>query len=165
VVVDAAVDAARAADPQRPIAFASQGALLVLGSESRLRQVVENLLTNARVHTPTGTPIDIRLAGGDQDVVLEIVDAGPGVPAEEADRIFERFYRPDRSRTRGHGGAGLGLAIVRSLVEAHGGAVGYRARPGGGSIFRVVLPLAPAAEAEGAACDGAGAAAEPGPNG
>jgi two-component system, OmpR family, sensor kinase len=165
VVVDAAVDAARAADPQRPIAFAAQGELLVFGSESRLRQVVENLLTNARVHTPTGTPIDIRLAGDDQEVVLEVADAGPGVAAEEADRIFERFYRPDRSRTRSQGGAGLGLAIVRSLVEAHGGTVGYRARPGGGSIFRVVLPPAPAAEAEGAAREGAGAAAEPGPNG
>jgi two-component system OmpR family sensor kinase len=70
------------------------------------------------------------------------------VPAEEADRIFERFYRTDRSRTRSQGGVGLGLAIVRSLVEAHAGAVGYRPRPGGGSVFRVVLPLAPAADSE-----------------
>jgi len=141
-VVDAAVDAACAADPERPIDVDSQRPLLVLGSESRLRQAVDNLLTNARVHTPRGAPIHVRLATEDKQVVLEVADEGPGLPAEEADRIFERFYRTDRSRTRSQGGAGLGLAIVRSLVEAHGGAVGYRPRPRGGSIFRIVLPLA-----------------------
>ena len=142
VVVDAAVDAARAADPERPIDLDSQSPLVVLGAESRLRQAVDNLLTNARVHTPAGTPIHVRLAAEEGEVVLEVADEGPGVPPEEADRIFERFYRTDRSRTRSQGGVGLGLAIVRSVAEAHGGAVGYRPGPGGGSIFRVVLPLA-----------------------
>jgi two-component system, OmpR family, sensor kinase len=146
-VIDAAVDAARAADPERPITVASQRALVV-GAESRLRQVVDNLLTNARVHTPPGTPIDVRLATEDGQLVLEVADAGPGVPAEEVERIFERFYRTDRSRTRSQGGIGLGLTIVRSLVEAHGGTVAYQARPGGGSVFRVVLPLTPAAGSE-----------------
>jgi two-component system OmpR family sensor kinase len=142
-VVDAAVDAGRAADPERPIEVDTLRPLLVLGSESRLRQVVDNLLTNARVHTPPGTPIHVRLATEEKQVVLEVADEGLGVPAEEADRIFERFYRTDRSRTRSKGGAGLGLAIVRSLVEAHTGAVAYRPRPGGGgSVFRIVLPLA-----------------------
>jgi two-component system, OmpR family, sensor kinase len=141
-VVDAAVDAGRAADPERPIEVDAQRPLLVLGSDTRLRQVVDNLLGNARVHTPAGTPIHVRLATEDKQVVLEVADEGPGVPAEEADRIFERFYRTDRSRTRSKGGAGLGLAIVRSLVEAHTGAVAYRPRPGGGSVFRIVLPLA-----------------------
>jgi two-component system OmpR family sensor kinase len=145
-VVDAAVDAARAADPERPIGVDSQRPLVVLGAESRLRQVVDNLLTNARVHTPARTPIDVRLAGEDAEAVLEVADAGPGVPAEEADKIFERFHRTDQSRTRSQGGVGLGLAIVRSLVEAYGGAIGYRPRPAGGSVFRVVLPLAPAAD-------------------
>ncbi len=145
-VVDAAVDAARAADPKRPIDVDARGSLVVLGSESRLRQVVDNLLTNARVHTPAATPIHVRLAADDEEIVLEIADEGPGVSAEETDKIFERFYRTDRSRTRSQGGVGLGLAIVRSLVEAHGGVVGYSARPGGGSIFRIVLPLAPAAD-------------------
>jgi two-component system OmpR family sensor kinase len=144
-VVDAAVDAARASDPERPIEVESMGQLVVLGSESRLRQVVDNLLGNARVHTPAGTPIHVRLAVEESQVVLEVADQGPGVPAEEGDRIFERFYRTDRSRTRSQGGAGLGLSIVRSVVEAHRGAVGYRARPGGGSVFRIVLPPAPAA--------------------
>jgi two-component system OmpR family sensor kinase len=144
-MVDTAVDAARAADPERPIEVDAQSRLVVVGSESRLRQVVDNLLTNARVHTPAGTPIHVRLGVEDKQVVLEVADTGPGVPAEEADSIFERFYRTDRSRTRSQGGVGLGLAIVRSLVEAHGGTVGYRPRPGGGSVFRVVLPLAHAA--------------------
>jgi two-component system OmpR family sensor kinase len=159
-VVDAAVDAARAADPERPIDVDSQRPLVVLGAESRLRQVVDNLLTNARVHTLTSTPVRVRLAAEDGEVLLEVADAGPGVPPKEADRIFERFYRTDRSRTRSQGGVGLGLAIVRSVVEAHGGAVGYRARPGGGSIFRVVLPLAGAADFERARPDTAATPAE-----
>jgi two-component system, OmpR family, sensor kinase len=110
-----------------------------------LRQVVDNLLTNARVHTPAGAPIHVRLAAEDEWAVLEVADEGPGVPAEEADTIFERFHRIDRSRARSKGGVGLGLAIVRSLVEAHGGAVSYRPRAGGGSVFWVSLPLAPGA--------------------
>jgi two-component system OmpR family sensor kinase len=146
-VVEAAVDAARAADPERPIDVDSRSPLVVLGAESRLRQVVDNLLTNARVHTPPATAIHVLLTGKDNRVVLEVADEGPGVPAEEADTIFERFYRTDRSRTRSQGGVGLGLAIVRSLVEAHGGAVSYRPRPGGGSIFHVVVPLGYAAGA------------------
>jgi two-component system OmpR family sensor kinase len=144
-VVEAAVDAARAADPERPIDVDSQNPLVVLGAESRLRQVVDNLLTNARVHTPAATPVHVRLAAEDERSVLEISDEGPGVPAEEAEPIFERFHRVDRSRARSQGGVGLGLAIVRSVVEAHGGAVVYRPRPGGGSVFRVSLPLAPGA--------------------
>jgi two-component system, OmpR family, sensor kinase len=159
-VVDAAVDAARAADPKRPIDVDAQRPLIVVGAESRLRHVVDNLLTNARVHTPTGTPVHLRLAAEDDEVVLEVADEGPGVPAEEADRIFARFYRTDRARTRSQGGVGLGLAIVRSVVEAHGGEVVYRARPRGGSVFRVVLPLAGAADSDGARPDTA-APAEP----
>jgi two-component system, OmpR family, sensor kinase len=162
-VVEAAVDAARAADPERPVEVDSQSSLVVLGTESRLRQVLDNLLTNARVHTPAGTPIHVRLAAEGASAALEVADEGPGVPADEADRIFERFYRTDRSRTRSHGGVGLGLAIVRSVVEAHAGAVGYRARPGGGSVFRVVLPLASAAHAEDARPETATAPAEPPP--
>jgi two-component system OmpR family sensor kinase len=144
-VVEAAVDAARASDPERPVDVDAHGPLVVLGAESRLRQVVDNLLTNARVHTPAATPVHVRLASEDERAVLEVADEGPGVPAEEADRIFERFHRIDRSRARSQGGVGLGLAIVRSVVEAHGGAVDYRPRPGGGSVFRMSLPLAPAA--------------------
>jgi two-component system OmpR family sensor kinase len=142
VVVEAAVDAARASDPERPIDVQCESSLVVLGAESRLRQVVDNLLTNASVHTPAATPVHVRLAAQDERVVLEVSDEGSGVPAHEADRIFERFHRIDRSRARSQGGAGLGLAIVRSVVEAHGGTVVYRPRPGHGSGFRVTLPLA-----------------------
>jgi two-component system OmpR family sensor kinase len=147
-VVDAAVDAARAVDPDRSIDVDFERSLVVLGSAPRLRQVVDNLLTNARVHTPPGTPVHVRLAAEDTSAALEVADEGPGVPPGEADRIFERFYRTDRSRTRSKGGGvGLGLAIVRSIVEAHAGAVAYRERAGGGSVFRVALPLAGAADA------------------
>jgi two-component system OmpR family sensor kinase len=145
VVVEAAVEAARAADPERPIGVEAQDGLVVLGAESRLRQVADNLLTNARVHTPPGTAVHVRLTAEDAQAVLEVADEGPGVPTEEVDRIFERFHRIDRSRARSQGGVGLGLAIVRSVVEAHGGAVAYRPRPGGGAVFRISLPLAPGA--------------------
>jgi two-component system OmpR family sensor kinase len=145
LLVGAAVDAARAADPERLIDVEGESPLVVLGGESRLRQVVDNLLTNARLHTPAGTPVHVRLASEGKRLVLEVSDEGPGVPAEEADRIFERFHRLDRSRARSKGGVGLGLAIVRSVVEAHGGTVVYRPRPGGGSLFRVSLPPAPGA--------------------
>jgi two-component system, OmpR family, sensor kinase len=155
-VVDAVVDAARAAEPERPIQLDSQRPRVVLGAESRLRQIVDNLLTNARVHTPAGAPIHLRLGAEDGEVVLEVADSGPGVPVESADRIFERFYRTDRSRARGQGGVGLGLAIVRSVVEAHGGTVEYRPRPGGGSVFRVVIPQATAADSADARLEPAG---------
>ncbi len=145
-VTDAAVEAARVADPERPVAVDVQRPLTVLGTASRLRRVVDNLLTNARVHTPPRTPVYVSLASDGDDVVLEVADAGPGVPPAEAERIFERFYRTDRARTRSQGGVGLGLAIVRAIVEAHGGSVGYRPRAGGGSVFRVVLPRAAAAD-------------------
>ena len=147
-LIDAAVDAACAADPGRRVDVDSQRPLVVLGDESRLRQVVDNLLTNARVHTAAGTPVHVRLAAEDAEAVLEVEDEGPGVPAREADKIFERFHRTDRSRARSQGGVGLGLAIARSVVDAHRGTIAYRSRPGGGSIFHVALPLASAAADE-----------------
>jgi two-component system, OmpR family, sensor kinase len=144
-VVEAAVDAVRAADPGRTVDLDAKTSLLVLGADLRLRQLVDNLLTNACVHTAPGTPIHVRVCREHGRAIIEVGDEGPGVPADEVERIFERFYRLDRSRTRSQGGVGLGLAIVRSVAEAHDGTVAYRPRPGGGSIFRVVLPLAPAA--------------------
>ena len=156
-VVDAAVDAVRAADRERPITVDVERPLTVLGAASRLRQVVDNLLTNARVHTPPETPIHVSLGRDGDSVVLEVADEGPGVAPEEAERIFERFYRTDRARTRSQGGVGLGLPIVRAIADAYGGSVGYRPRPGGGSVFRVVLPVNGAAGSEtrtGAAASG-----------
>ena len=146
-----AVQDARMIAPRRKIELAvgSGTAFLVLGDEARLRQVIGNLMSNALTHTSDGTPIDVRILAGDQDgappvpsVILEVADRGPGLSKEQADRVFERFYRADRARARRTGGSGLGLAIVAALVAAHGGTVRVDATPGGGATFRITLPLA-----------------------
>jgi len=140
-IAAAAVDAARAAEPSRPVSLEAEGAVVVEGSRTRLRQVADNLLTNARTHTPAATPVQVRVAHVGGEALLEVSDEGPGIPPEDAERIFERFYRADRSRSRASGGSGLGLAIAKSIVEAHGGRIAHDPRPGGGSVFRVALPL------------------------
>jgi two-component system OmpR family sensor kinase len=125
-------------------------ALTVNGDEARLRQVVDNLVTNALTHTPAGTPVTLRLrADAGTHAVIEVADRGPGLTPEQAARVFERFYRVDKARTRraaasfaGHSGTGLGLAIVSALVAAHRGTVEVDSEPGGGATFRVRLPLA-----------------------
>jgi len=134
-------------------------AFLVVGDEARLRQVIGNLMTNALTHTPDGTPVDVRLSAGHLPgtprypggpapsvpaAVLDIADQGPGLTAEQARRVFERFYRADEARNRkSGGGSGLGLAIVSALVAAHGGTATVESAPGQGATFRVTLPLAP----------------------
>ncbi|GAA1503314.1 HAMP domain-containing sensor histidine kinase [Dactylosporangium maewongense] len=114
---------------------------VVLGDETRLRQVLQNLITNALTHTPAGTEVTVFVGTEGRDVVLEVADNGPGMTQEDADRVFERFYRTDPSRTRALGGSGLGLSIVSALVTAHGGKVTLRTAPGEGAAFRVTLPL------------------------
>ncbi|WP_311931752.1 HAMP domain-containing sensor histidine kinase [Microbispora sp. H11081] len=142
-----AVHDARTLCPDRDVSLVVEGdaALIVSGDEVRLRQVVGNLMSNARTHTPEGTPITVRVGSRDGTAYIEVADKGPGLTPEQAARVFERFYRADPSRTRPSGGSGLGLAIVRSLVEAHGGEVGVETAPGAGAAFRVTLPLAPEA--------------------
>ncbi|MFP5219744.1 MAG: sensor histidine kinase [Actinomycetes bacterium] len=135
-----AVHDARAVQPDRRLSLHVPGPVVVHGDEARLRQVLANLLSNALQHTPADTAIDVRLHESDGAVVVEVSDDGPGMPRETADRVFERFYRADASRTRASGGAGLGLSIVASLVQAHGGRVELDTAPGRGSTFRVVLP-------------------------
>jgi signal transduction histidine kinase len=142
-----AVHDARAVQPDRPLGLHLDPSLtevpVVLGDEARLRQVVGNLVTNALTHTPPTARITVTLAEepGDPDgVVLSVADEGPGMAPEVAQRVFERFYRAESSRTRENGGTGLGLAIVASLVEAHGGTVELRTAPGRGADFRVRLP-------------------------
>jgi two-component system OmpR family sensor kinase len=146
-----AVQDARMIAPQRKIELTvgSGAAFLVLGDEARLRQVITNLMSNALTHTPDGTPIDVRLLTHGPDgrltvpsVTLEVDDHGAGLAKEQADRVFERFYRADQARGRKTGGAGLGLAIVAALVTAHGGAVGVDTAPGSGAMFWITLPLA-----------------------
>ncbi|HSO17769.1 MAG TPA: HAMP domain-containing sensor histidine kinase [Arthrobacter sp.] len=118
----------------------------VLGDEAKLRQVVGNLVGNALRYTPEGTPIELAVgvrAGGDgtRESVIEVRDHGPGVPEEEAARIFERFYRADTSRTRETGGSGLGLAIVAAIVGSHSGTVRVTETVGGGATLVVSLPF------------------------
>ncbi|MDO3650524.1 sensor histidine kinase [Nocardia mangyaensis] len=116
------------------------GTLELLGDDHRLRQVLTNLLDNARTHTPDGTAITVRLTPTEDEVRLEVADAGPGLAPEDAARVFERFYRADASRTRASGGTGLGLSIVAALVAAHRGTVEVTSTPGIGTTFTVRLP-------------------------
>jgi two-component system OmpR family sensor kinase len=202
------VQDARIVSPGRPIDLivAPGTAFLVHGDESRLRQVLANLVNNAITHTPAGTPVRVKIARGSLEahaadgpgftgfttgfiggtggtgalalaagqagqsdsggpgaqadgagqrvaaavgpavvpaVVLDVEDDGPGMTADQAQRVFERFYRADAARNRASGGTGLGLAIVAGLVSAHGGTVSVRTSPGQGSDFQVKLPLSP----------------------
>jgi two-component system OmpR family sensor kinase len=140
-VIDAAVDAARVVDPTRTYGFELREAdLLVEGDDRRLRQVLDNLLANVRQHTPPGTAAYVTAGRDGGSVVVLVEDDGPGVTTEVRDRIFDRFYRPDGGRARESGGAGLGLAIVRSLVTAHGGSVEVRDAKPHGVAFELRLP-------------------------
>jgi signal transduction histidine kinase len=142
-----AVHDARAVQPDRPVTLHLDDSLtdvpVVLGDEARLRQVVGNLVTNALTHTPQKARVTVTLAEDADDpdsVVLAVADEGPGLAPQDAERVFERFYRADTSRTRAAGGTGLGLAIVASLVEAHGGTVSLETAEGRGATFTVRLP-------------------------
>ncbi len=139
---DAVADA-RAVEPERPISIETPvDAVMVAGDERRLRQVVGNLLTNARTHTPPGTAVDVRVQSGLGQAVLEVIDRGPGIPPEVGNRVFERFYRGDPARTRDGGGAGLGLSIVAAVAASHNGRAWVESETGHGARFRVELPLA-----------------------
>jgi two-component system OmpR family sensor kinase len=138
-----AVHDARSVAPKRRIAmevFDGPGTPEVIGDEARLRQVLGNLVANALQHTPVSAGITVRVGTAGDSAVLEVADEGPGMAPQDAQRVFERFYRTDRSRTRTSGGTGLGLSIVDSLVRAHGGTVSVTTEPGRGCRFRVELP-------------------------
>jgi two-component system OmpR family sensor kinase len=137
-----AVDDGRASAPDRAIGIEVDGPALVLGDRDQLRQVLGNLLRNAFVHTPQGTPIEVSLAHVDGEVRLEVRDHGPGLPTSDAEALFERFWRSEGGRERGRGGAGLGLAIVAAIVDAHDGEVRAGNATGGGASFVVTLPAA-----------------------
>jgi two-component system, OmpR family, sensor kinase len=142
-VVRDAVDDGRATAPARTIRARLDEPAPVIGDVDQLRQVLGNLLRNAFVHTPAGTPIEVTLARADGEVRLEIRDHGPGLPPGDPDALFERFWRTEGGRERGLGGAGLGLAIVAAIVEAHDGVVHAQNAAGGGASFGVTLPSAP----------------------
>jgi two-component system OmpR family sensor kinase len=112
----------------------------VVGDERRLRQVVDNLLANVRTHTPAGCPARVTVGSQNGNAVVEVADEGPGIDPVAAERVFERFYRADESRSRDNGGVGLGLSIVAAITDAHGGRVRVGSRDGGGASFLVELP-------------------------
>lgn len=132
---------ARAVEPTRAVTIESVP-VTVEGDERRLRQVVANLVTNARVHTPPETPIHVRVLVDGPLARLEVADEGPGMPPDVVERVFERFYRGDSSRVRTTGGSGLGLSIVDAVARAHGGRTSATSTEGRGSRFTVELPLA-----------------------
>lgn len=138
---DAVADA-RAVAPQRQISLNAGDPVIVNGDDTRLRQVLGNLVRNAIVHTPQNTSIEIAVSTADSAGRISVADHGPGLVAEDMHRVFEPFYRADPSRSRDSGGSGLGLSIVSAVVTAHGGRVQVRETDGGGATFEVELPLA-----------------------
>jgi len=135
-----AVETARTVEPDRPIDIAAEQAV-VLGDRDRLRQVVDNLLSNVRSHTPPGAPVHVRVSRNGDSATLEVEDSGAGLGEDELEQVFERFHRGDPSRSRASGGVGLGLSIVAAVAEAHGGTASAESEPGRGSTFRIELPL------------------------
>lgn len=141
-----AVEAARAVAPDRDIRCEADGdGLVVTGDAARLRQVATNLVDNALAYTPEDTPIAVAVRRADEPsapcAVLEVRDQGPGLSREQAEHVFERFYRTDTARSRARGGTGLGLSIVAAITAVHGGRAEVDSTPGSGATFRVYLPL------------------------
>ncbi|MFF4500773.1 sensor histidine kinase [Streptomyces sp. NPDC001401] len=140
-LVEEAAAAFRASRPDRPLTVTSPPAPLKLRVDPhRIRQVLDNLLTNAAVHTPAGTQVWMKVALEEDRAVVRVVDAGPGIPPADRERVFDRFYRVDKARSRDRGGSGLGLAVASSLVCAHGGTIELHSEPGS-TTFTVALPL------------------------
>jgi two-component system OmpR family sensor kinase len=141
-----AVEDARATARERPIDLQARGAAVVSGDAHQLRQVLANLMRNALVHTPAGTPIEVSVEQDDGHVTVSVRDHGEGLPDGSPSQLFDRFWRAEGGRERGRGGAGLGLSIVGAAVEAHHGEVSAHNARGGGALFVVRLPKAEEAE-------------------
>lgn len=136
---DAALDAG-AVQPERTITVDTERPLTCTADPLRIHQVVAAVVANALVYSPSDTPIELRGSRRDGAVVIDIVDHGPGLDADAAAHVFERFYRGDESRARSTGGSGLGLSIAKSIVEAHGGRIAVHSSPGAGCTFTIALP-------------------------
>ena len=143
-----AVHTASTVGPEWPVTFHASRPIEVEGDATSLRQVIDNLLGNVRAHTPPGTEVRVSVEPEGEGAVITVADNGPGMEPDEAAHIFERFYRSDPSRSRSHGGAGLGLSIVNAIVSNHGGTVSAEGRVGLGTTFIVHLPPAPPPEEE-----------------
>ncbi|GGX42865.1 sensor histidine kinase [Streptomyces fructofermentans] len=140
-LVRQAADAFRAGHPEHPLSVATAPGPVPLRLDAlRVRQVLDNLLTNAAVHTPAGTEVSVGVSVAAGEAVVRVCDTGPGIAAEDQVRVFDRFYRVDKARSRDRGGSGLGLAVALSLVRAHGGTVDLASRPGS-TVFTLRIPL------------------------
>ena len=122
---------------------AGPGAAAVSGDPAKLHDALRNLIENAVRYGGEGTGVEVTTRRDGDAIVIDIADRGPGLPPSDLERVFERFYRVDRARTRDDGGTGLGLAIVKHLIGLHGGAVAASNRDGGGAVFTVRLPYPP----------------------
>jgi two-component system OmpR family sensor kinase len=136
-----AVQTASAVGPEWPLRLVSSAPVNVMGDAVSIRQAIDNLLGNLRAHTPPGTHGTVSVTSDGQTATIQVADNGPGMTASDARQVFERFYRSDPSRSRLHGGAGLGLSIVSAIVTSHGGTVSAEGQPGKGSTFSVGLPI------------------------
>ncbi len=141
-VLSGAVDSASLLSAKHPVDFkGTDKPLMAEIDRERIHQIVTNLLANAVQHNPQGCPLCVFLREDGDTAAIDIADQGTGIPEEHLPHIFERFYRVDKSRSREQGGAGLGLSIVQSLVEAHGGQISVQSEPGHGTTFTITLPL------------------------
>jgi len=139
-----AVDEARLRNPDRAVGLAVDPTDLRVDADPvRLHQVVANLLDNAERYSPAGEAIDVTAVPVPGAVAIDVLDRGPGIPSDEADRVFERFYRADHARASAQGGAGLGLSIARWIVDLHGGDIRAEARTPNGCRMVLTLPTRP----------------------
>ncbi len=140
-VVQEALAQARPLAEDRQVALAATvSPAVVKGDAAMLARVVGNLLENAIRYNRPGGRVNVELVEADGEAVLRVQDDGVGIPAEDQPRVFERFFRVDKARSRAMGGSGLGLAICKAIVEAHGGSVTFESRLGESTTFRVRLP-------------------------
>lgn len=144
-VAEAAVSGLEPLTEAREVTVRLEGeAAPVLGDPDRLQQVIANLVDNATRHAPEGSEVNVRVEPRGSHVSFSVSDRGPGIPAADLDRLFDRFYRSESSRDRSTGGAGLGLAIVKAIATAHAGTIAAENLAEGGSRFTLTLPLLPA---------------------
>jgi signal transduction histidine kinase len=141
-VLEDAVDESRLHAPDVEVSVVSEPGLAADGDPERVHQVLANLLENAVRHSPAGGRVEVSARAERGRIAIEVCDEGPGIPEEEANRVFERFYRADSARSSSHGGAGLGLAIARWIVDLHGGDIRAERRTPTGCRMIVLLPAA-----------------------
>lgn len=140
-LISEAITAALAVGPEWPIKLQASESIEVPADAIRIRQVIDNLFSNIRAHTPPGTSTVVKLEKQNREVLVEVSDNGPGIKDENLNKIFERFYRVETSRSRQYGGAGLGLSIVSGIISSHKGRVTVQSLHPHGTCFKIWLPL------------------------